>query len=285
MRRPFVPRPPVPALPVEVVACRCPWALAALPAGRGGRRPFVRGHLSLRRRSGRSPVAACGLLPVHPPVVAHPPFVLGRLPPLRLVEAVTCRSLWWPAASGRCRSGRASRPAGVASGRGGAGLGAVGWGAVGWGGQVVRRRRGGGSGRVVDQVRTVRRKAWTTGEGSWRRGAGAVYPVNPRRDSVQGLTAYPDVAAVPGEIDLAVATPAATVRETVAACGAKGVRVCACSPPGSARWGRRDGGRSGRSPTSPRGTPCASSAPTARARPTSRPGPSPPSPPASPTIT
>ena len=63
----------------------------------------------------------------------------------------------------------------------------------------------------------------------WRYGyRGEVYPVNPRRPTVQGRTAYPEVAAVPGEIDLAVvATPAATVRDTVAACAARGVRVCA----------------------------------------------------------
>src|SRR4029079_12459341 len=48
---------------------------------------------------------------------------------------------------------------------------------------------------------------------------GPVYPVNPRRDAVLGLKAYPNVGAVPGPIDLAViVTPAATVPEIVGQC-------------------------------------------------------------------
>ena len=48
---------------------------------------------------------------------------------------------------------------------------------------------------------------------------GAVYPVNPRRDSVLGLKAYPAVGDVPGPIDLAVVvTPAATVPEIIRQC-------------------------------------------------------------------
>src|SRR5690348_6176640 len=58
---------------------------------------------------------------------------------------------------------------------------------------------------------------------------GAVYPVNPKRRSVQGVYAYPTLRAVPGPVDLAViATPAATVPEQVRAaveCGAKGAIV------------------------------------------------------------
>src|SRR5262249_9233083 len=30
---------------------------------------------------------------------------------------------------------------------------------------------------------------------------GALYPINPTRDTVQGLRAFPDLAAVPGEVD------------------------------------------------------------------------------------
>ena len=41
---------------------------------------------------------------------------------------------------------------------------------------------------------------------------GGVYPVNPKRRSVRGVHCYPDLAAVPEAIDLAViATPAPTV--------------------------------------------------------------------------
>ena len=45
---------------------------------------------------------------------------------------------------------------------------------------------------------------------------GAVYPVNPRRDTVLGLKSYPAVGDVPGPVDLAVVvTPAATVPEII----------------------------------------------------------------------
>ena len=30
---------------------------------------------------------------------------------------------------------------------------------------------------------------------------GGLYPINPTRDTVQGLKAYPDLASVPGEVD------------------------------------------------------------------------------------
>ena len=51
-----------------------------------------------------------------------------------------------------------------------------------------------------------------TGEGY----AGEVFPVNPFRQTVQGVTAYPSVSKIPSEIDLAVvATPAHTVPQVV----------------------------------------------------------------------
>jgi acetyltransferase len=56
--------------------------------------------------------------------------------------------------------------------------------------------------------------------------SGAVFPVNPRRASVLGVKAYPSLAAVPDEIDLAVVvTPAPTVPEVMSACADKGVRA------------------------------------------------------------
>ena len=56
--------------------------------------------------------------------------------------------------------------------------------------------------------------------------AGAVYPVNPTRETVQGLRAYPDLDAISGDVDLAIlAIPAARVIETLEACGRKGVRA------------------------------------------------------------
>jgi len=53
---------------------------------------------------------------------------------------------------------------------------------------------------------------------------GTVYPVNPKRHSVLGIQAYPNLAAIPEPVDLAViATPAASVPALVAECAAKGV--------------------------------------------------------------
>ena len=48
---------------------------------------------------------------------------------------------------------------------------------------------------------------------------GIVYPVNPKRPSVLGIQAYPTVASIPGEVDLAVVcTAAATVPAVVKEC-------------------------------------------------------------------
>ena len=50
---------------------------------------------------------------------------------------------------------------------------------------------------------------------------GRVYPVNPKRDRVLGMTAYPVVSAAPQPVDLAIiATPARTVPGIVAECAA-----------------------------------------------------------------
>lgn len=54
---------------------------------------------------------------------------------------------------------------------------------------------------------------------------GPIYPVNPRREMVSNLRAYPNVAALPTTADLAViCTPAATVPPLVAECGEAGIR-------------------------------------------------------------
>lgn len=51
-----------------------------------------------------------------------------------------------------------------------------------------------------------------------------VFPVNPNKKTVLNVTAYPDIAAVPDPIDLAiVATPGPTVPSVVAECGKAGV--------------------------------------------------------------
>jgi acetyltransferase len=54
---------------------------------------------------------------------------------------------------------------------------------------------------------------------------GTVFPVNPRRASVLGIKAYPEIGAVPERIDLAVVvTPAPTVPGVIAECVRAGVR-------------------------------------------------------------
>ncbi len=54
---------------------------------------------------------------------------------------------------------------------------------------------------------------------------GKVLPINPRESEILGFTCYPDLASVPGDIDLAlVCTPARTVPEVLELCGARGVR-------------------------------------------------------------
>jgi acetyltransferase len=54
---------------------------------------------------------------------------------------------------------------------------------------------------------------------------GTVYPVNPTRPSILGVKAYPNLAAVPDAVDLAViVTPAATVPGIMAECVEKGVQ-------------------------------------------------------------
>jgi acyl-CoA synthetase (NDP forming) len=68
--------------------------------------------------------------------------------------------------------------------------------------------------------------------------AGAIYPVNPRRSSVQGLDAYPDIADVPGSVDFALlALPAAACMPAVEACAAKGVRAMVIFSSGFAEVG------------------------------------------------
>jgi len=53
-----------------------------------------------------------------------------------------------------------------------------------------------------------------------------VYPVNSKREAVQGLQAYKDIPSLPQPPDLAViCTPAPTVPAIVRACGETGTRV------------------------------------------------------------
>jgi acetyltransferase len=72
-------------------------------------------------------------------------------------------------------------------------------------------------------------KEGTVGEATLKnlligKGRHTVFPVNPSHTTVAGLTCYPNIAAVPEHVDLAViATPAKSVPEVVDECGKAGV--------------------------------------------------------------
>ena len=60
---------------------------------------------------------------------------------------------------------------------------------------------------------------------------GDLYPVNPKRDEVQGIKCYPSLEAVPGPVDLAVlAVPAAAILGVLGAVPARrlGQGRCCC---------------------------------------------------------
>ncbi|MEO2195844.1 MAG: CoA-binding protein, partial [bacterium] len=72
--------------------------------------------------------------------------------------------------------------------------------------------------------------------------AGPIYPVNPNRDSVQGLPSFASIGEVPGPVDTAIiAVPAPAVVETTEACAAAGVKAVIIFSAGFAEMG--DDGR------------------------------------------
>jgi acetate---CoA ligase (ADP-forming) len=67
---------------------------------------------------------------------------------------------------------------------------------------------------------------------------GALYPINPNRDRVQGLPAYSDLDAVPGPVEFAlIAVPAALATAALEAAIAKGVRAVLMFTAGFAETG------------------------------------------------
>ncbi len=76
---------------------------------------------------------------------------------------------------------------------------------------------------------------------------GAFYPINPTRDTVQDLRAYPSLAAVDGPIDVAImAVPASIALAAAEDCAAKGVKALVVLTAGFAEMnedGRRAQGR------------------------------------------
>jgi acyl-CoA synthetase (NDP forming) len=68
---------------------------------------------------------------------------------------------------------------------------------------------------------------------------GAVYPVNPNRPRIGDHAAYPDVASVPGPVDLAyILLGTGGVEDAIDACGAAGVPVAAVLADGYAEAGK-----------------------------------------------
>ena len=56
--------------------------------------------------------------------------------------------------------------------------------------------------------------------------AGPVYPVHPRESEILGLTTYPNLDAIPGEVELVISCiPAEGVLDLLTACAKKGVRI------------------------------------------------------------
>jgi acyl-CoA synthetase (NDP forming) len=67
---------------------------------------------------------------------------------------------------------------------------------------------------------------------------GPIYPVNPTRDTVQGLPAFASIADIPGPVDFVlIAVPAARVEQAVRDCAAKGARCCLIFSSGFAEVG------------------------------------------------
>ena len=68
---------------------------------------------------------------------------------------------------------------------------------------------------------------------------GVVYPVNPAADVIQSVRAYPTIAEVPGEIDLAViAVPSSEVADVARQCGSKAVPALVVISAGFAEVGK-----------------------------------------------
>jgi acetyltransferase len=70
---------------------------------------------------------------------------------------------------------------------------------------------------------------------------GKIYPINPTASEILGLKVYPNVAAVPGSVDLAVITvPVKAVCQVAEECGQKGVPALSVITSGFSEVGRKD---------------------------------------------
>lgn len=67
---------------------------------------------------------------------------------------------------------------------------------------------------------------------------GAIYPVNPNRDEIEGVKCYPDIGSLPGPVDVAILVVAAErVPETARACAEAGTRVIVVAAQGFSEAG------------------------------------------------
>jgi acetate---CoA ligase (ADP-forming) len=67
---------------------------------------------------------------------------------------------------------------------------------------------------------------------------GPIYPINPKRDTVQGKKAYPSINDIPGTADLAILSiPARFVKQSIYDCAAKGVKAVVVFSSGFAEMG------------------------------------------------
>ena len=67
---------------------------------------------------------------------------------------------------------------------------------------------------------------------------GAIYPVNAKADEVCGLKAYPSLADIPGEVDLAhIIIPSQFVPQAIEECGQKGVKAVIINSAGFSEMG------------------------------------------------
>lgn len=56
--------------------------------------------------------------------------------------------------------------------------------------------------------------------------AGVIYPINPKASEIEGLTCYPSITAIPGEVDLAIfCVGAEQIQESLKECASKNVKA------------------------------------------------------------
>ncbi len=74
--------------------------------------------------------------------------------------------------------------------------------------------------------------------------AGALYPINPRRDEISGVRCYPDLASVPADVDCVIyASAASDAQQALAHCADKRVKLIVMTSAGFSERGDEQGRR------------------------------------------